>query len=54
MPRIEIKEEGGCELYSIYLDGKLIKDGLGSENVIDIEHSDMYGWEIKMDGKKYD
>ncbi len=36
MTTIEIKEEGGCELYCVYIDGKKVLDYLNGEDTIDI------------------
>jgi len=35
--KIEITEEGGCELYSIYKDGEKIQEYLTSSNIIEID-----------------
>ena len=45
--KIEIKEEGGCELYSVYIDGKKYQDY--PEMIIEIKE----GY-ILIDGKEFD
>lgn len=36
MTEILIKEEGGCELYCVYIDGKKVLDSLGGNDIIDV------------------
>lgn len=39
MTKIEIKEEGGCELYTVYINGKKVID-IGQYTNIDVNEID--------------